>query len=62
MIKADLFGINLTLSIVNNGPEVLFYFPEEFTTITFYIKSIAMSFSAFKLRKPIDRELFDHQI
>lgn len=51
MINVDLFGINLTLSIVSNSPEVLFYSPKEFTTITFYIKSTAMPLSAFKLKK-----------
>lgn len=50
MINVGLFGISLTLSLVSNAPEVPFYFLLEFTTI-FYIKSNAMPFSAFKLKK-----------
>lgn len=51
MINVDLFGISLTLSLVSNGPEVPFYFLLEFTAIIFYIKSNAVPFSAFKLKK-----------
>jgi len=51
MISVDLFGISLTLSLVSNGPEVPFYSVLEFTTVIFYIKSNAMPFSAFKLKK-----------
>ena len=53
MIDVDLFDISLTLSLVSNGPEVPFYFLLEFTTIIFYIKSSAMPFSAFKLKKTL---------
>lgn len=51
MINVDIFGISLTLSLVSNSPEVLLYFVLEFTTVIFYIKSDAMPFSAFKLKK-----------